>query len=120
MAPKKNSASPNQNLKTNKSEIHIFEGKNYEEWRIRFTTALTREGVRKALKSDELEKQYIELEDENEREAQMPEYATTQEIAQSILFDRLKDQHLRQVRKYTTVKQMLDHLDQKFRRRKLV
>ena len=45
----------------------------------------------------------------------MPEYPTTQEIAQSILFDRLKDQHLRQIRKYTTVRQMLDHLDQKFR-----
>jgi len=110
-----NTASSVRTTRTSQSEIHVFDGKNYEEWRIRFVTTLTREGVRQVIKSPELEKQYLSYNDEETREEKMSEYAILQDTAQSILLERLEDKHLCQIRKYLTVQQMLDHLDQKFR-----
>jgi transposase InsO family protein len=97
-----------------KTTPHIFEDKDYEEWRIRLVTALTREGVRGVLKNDANEEKYLDLSEE-EREVQMNDYVQLQEVAQSILFERLQNKHLRLVRNEVTFKQMLDRLDQKYR-----
>jgi len=45
----------------------------------------------------------------------MPDYTIMQEIAQSQLFKRLQDKHVRQLHKYITIRQMLNHLDKEFR-----
>jgi len=113
--PKNKNTSASPSTSRSKPEIHLFENKNYEEWRLRFVTALTREGVRSVLKDSNSEEQYLALEDEDEREEKMATYATLQGTAQSILFNRLRDQHLRQIKKFVTVRQILNHLDQEFR-----
>ena len=81
----------------------------------RLTLALTQGGARSILKDVDTELKFIRIRTKDERERQMPEYAVLQDTAQSVLFDWLQDQHLRQVRKSITVKQMLDHLYNKFR-----
>ena len=52
---------------------------------------------------------------EQECERKMPEYVELQEIAQSVLFERLKDKHIRMIRCAGVVKKMLYILDSRYR-----
>ena len=94
---KLNAEPERQDMRYSKAEIHVLDGKNYEEWRIKFTTTLTREGVRKVLKDNNLETRYLKLENDKEREEKMSEYTVMQEISQSLLFERITVSLLRQV-----------------------
>lgn len=104
---------PRRNSKEYNPEA-IFSGRDYEEWRARLTTALAKEGVRRVLRDSNEEKQFRQL-SAADREEKMEEFVDRQEIAKSVLYERLDNVQLRKIRNCVTVRDMVEKLDKEYR-----